>query len=88
MVWSLHPKLRLKGLEPKQCAKLGYWSTVAQHPTVSVHPDKLMGWGGGGKGKVYPIIQLSYHPICYPIILLSYLSSGARLDKPTFWGVH
>ena len=35
------------------------------------------------KGK---FILLCYYPICYPIILLCYLFSGVRSDKPTFGG--
>ena len=44
-------------------------------------------WDGeqGGKGKVYPIILLSYLLSHYPIILSV---SGVRLDKPTLCGVH
>ena len=46
-----------------QCAKLGYWPTVADtHPAVNIHSDKLMGWGAGeAKGKFF---LLSYYPIC------------------------
>ena len=52
-----------------------------KHPAVSIHSDNLMGWGTGGQRESLsydPIILLSYYPICYPIILLSYLFSGAR----------
>ena len=57
-----------------------------KHPAVSIHPDKLMGWGGGGQRE-----SLSNYPIILSVILLSYYPICFRgldwINLP-FWGVH